>query len=368
MHGKNLLLVPGAIAPSIKESIALGFGLLLVMSTAFPGVADAACGCSGGGGTWGGAGDWLNDFLTPTDWASLGLSPSYEALADESTTTGSTAEGSTVADATVDASKPVASDGAEVTDEKKTITISPADLLSDMNGDSKYLIIYTDNIKSDSYIKGSVFLPSGNLIDGSVLLKSIADLADLLGAAGISEDDSLVVYGCWDCGNPTFVLWALTYLGQGNVLILEGTMEDWVSAGIPMEEMPGVRSPVIYTPNPKPELLASNEDVMADGVMLVDARSAEDFEAEHIDGAINIEHQLLIDDGFFVDDGTLAELFKDLRSDGKVIVYSERGGKASVVWCALEKMGYSASLYSWEDWLLNWAPDGVAENSSPSIA
>jgi thiosulfate/3-mercaptopyruvate sulfurtransferase len=267
-------------------------------------------------------------------------------------------------------------DETELTDEKKPITISPEDLLIDMEGDSRYVVVYTENIKIDSYLKGSVFLPSGSFIDGNGHLLPVTDLALLLGAAGISEDDSLVVYGCWSCGNPTFVFWALKYLGHQNVLILEGTikdgrMDDWISAGLPVEELPAKRPPAVYTPEPRPELLATCSNLTDDGVLLVDARSAEKFNEEHIDGAINIEHQNLIGDGIFLDQETLGDLFKELIGDGKVVVYSERGGKASVVWCALELMGYDASLYAGDAlsyWLLQKTSGGVAENGSPSIA
>ncbi len=52
-----------------------------------------------------------------------------------------------------------------------------------------------------------------------------------------------------------------------------------------------------------------------------------------------------------IDEAALKELFSKLSKDKALIVYSNTGVKASLVWFALMLMGYDGRLYSWKDWL-----------------
>jgi len=40
-----------------------------------------------------------------------------------------------------------------------------------------------------------------------------------------------------------------------------------------------------------------------------------------------------------------------------VVVYTNTGVKASMIWLALTLLDYDASIYSWRDWQANSAPD-----------
>jgi thiosulfate/3-mercaptopyruvate sulfurtransferase len=42
--------------------------------------------------------------------------------------------------------------------------------------------------------------------------------------------------------------------------------------------------------------------------------------------------------------------FSGLGKDKPVVVYSEEGLNASLVWYALQLMGYNSSHYTWNDW------------------
>jgi thiosulfate/3-mercaptopyruvate sulfurtransferase len=54
----------------------------------------------------------------------------------------------------------------------------------------------------------------------------------------------------------------------------------------------------------------------------------------------------------------LKKIFMMLDPDKPVVAFTNTGMKASVVWFALEMMGYDARLYSYQDWMAHQSPDG----------
>jgi len=69
-------------------------------------------------------------------------------------------------------------------------------------------------------------------------LRSIEEISQILGAAGISNEDCIIVYGeCMPCGGgpapATLVYWMMKSLGHEKVKVLDGTVKDWAAAGKP---------------------------------------------------------------------------------------------------------------------------------------
>jgi thiosulfate/3-mercaptopyruvate sulfurtransferase len=311
------------------------YGAFLVVMIALSSGAQAGCGCSAGADTWGGQA-WLEDTM--------------DESSDEATMASGTEAGA--------GAEVVAEDGNEADSEGQDEICSPSisaqELRERLDGDSKPVIAYVSNTppKSSSYIEGSILLPSKSLIQGDGSLKPVADLAGVLGNAGITEEDDLIIYGdCFSCGDETFVFWIMKYLGHQNVQILKGTAEGWAAAGIPGAAVTTTRPAATYSPDPCLDLLADYEAVAVGEVQVVDARTPDQFDAGHIDGAINIDYNRVIENDWIKDDPALAEIFADLELDRPVVVYTKNGGQASIVWYAMMLQGYDARLYTWNDWL-----------------
>jgi thiosulfate/3-mercaptopyruvate sulfurtransferase len=311
------------------------YGAFLVVMIALASGAQAGCGCSAGADTWGGQA-WLEDTMDES---------SDEAAVSDGTEAGAGAE-------------VVAEDGNEADSEDQDEICSPSisaqELRERLDGDSKPVIVYISNTppKGSSYIEGSIFLPSKSLIQGDGSLKPVADLAGVLGNAGITEEDDLIIYGdCFSCGDDTFVFWIMKYLGHQNVQILKGTAEGWAAAGLPQASTTVTRPAATYTSDPCYGLLEDYETVASGEVQVVDARIPDQFAAGHIDGAVNIDYNQVIENGWIKDGSALAEIFADLEKERPVAVYTKNGGQASIVWYALMLQEYDASLYTWNDWL-----------------
>ncbi len=303
------------------------YGAFLVVVIALVSSAEAGCSCRGGGeGAWDGQA-WLEDTLDGS---------SEEVVKANGTEAGAGAEVVTEIES-------------DAYDEICSPSISAQELRDKLDGGSKPVIAYVSNTspKGSSYIKGSVLLPSKSLIQSDGSLKPVADLAGVLGNAGITEDDDLVIYGdCFSCGDDTFVFWIMKYLGHQNVQILQGP-----ATGLTMAASTTTMPAATYSPDPCSDLLADYEAVVGGELQVVDARTADQFAAGHIDGAINIDYNRVIEGDWIKDDSALAEIFVALEKDRSVAIYTKNGGQASIVWYALMLQGYDARLYTWNDWL-----------------
>ncbi len=217
-----------------------------------------------------------------------------------------------------------------------------------------YDVILDVSPEATEYIQGAISIPYAKFMNNGSL-KPVSEVAKILGDAGISERDSVLVYGqCLPCGvNSAYVYWILKYLGHDNVKILDGGIEDWVAAKLPTETVPKVLPKVTYTPKLNPGLLATYDYVKNGKVQIVDARSFQEFGLGYIPKALNIPYDQVTDNGQLKSEADLRDLFSSLDKTLPVVVYSDTGAQAGSVWFALEALGYNASLYSWQDWMAN---------------
>lgn len=233
-------------------------------------------------------------------------------------------------------------------------TVSSSDVLLDISENST------------KHIKGSIVIPYTSFIRGAGLLKSVPEISKILGDAGISSNDKLVVYGeCMPCGGgpapATYVYWMLKCLGHQNVKVLDGSVEEWAAAGLPTTNTSTVRPTTNYTMNFNPEFIASYENVKSGKAQIVDARPSQEFNISSIPGAVNIPYDNVLENRTIKSEAALEDVFAGLNRNRPVVVFTDTGIKASVEWFALELMGYEAKIYSWQDWLNNQVP---AENVS----
>lgn len=142
-------------------------------------------------------------------------------------------------------------------------------------------------------------------VTGRHPLPTADDMALRLGRMGIDENVQVVAYD--DAGGTIAarLWWHLHYLGHSAAAVLDGGWQSWVSAGLPTTAKgPESRASRRFLPRPRPELLASTDDVLnivdhlhtRRAPVLLDARSADRYAgrnetidpvAGHIAGAIS---------------------------------------------------------------------------------
>ncbi|WP_226482358.1 sulfurtransferase [Natrinema amylolyticum] len=202
------------------------------------------------------------------------------------------------------------------------------------------------------------------------------DFEDLLGSHGISEDDTVVLYGDNSNWFAAYTYWQFKYYGHDEVYLLDGGREYWLENDYPTtDEEPDFSETEYDAAGPRESIRAYREDVenaIDRGVPLVDVRSPEEFSGEilapsglqetaqrggHIPGAKNISWAAVTnDDGTFKDYDELEELYaeEDIDGDETTVAYCRIGERSSVAWFALhELLGYEDTVNydgSWTEW------------------
>jgi thiosulfate/3-mercaptopyruvate sulfurtransferase len=228
---------------------------------------------------------------------------------------------------------------------------------------------------STKHIKGSVVLPYTEFVldlnTGS--LKSVDEVAKILGNAGISQNDSVLIYGeCLPCGGgpslATYVYWIMKSLGHEKVKVLDGNVEDWEAKGLPITSEAKILPPKNYKPDFTRKYTAAYDfvkDASENGyAQIIDARTPAEYGSGNILGSINIPYDNVLKNRSIKSEDALKKAFAILDKDRPVVVYTNTGVKASVVWFALEMMGYDAKLYSLADWVMNQPSQGNNTNNT----
>jgi thiosulfate/3-mercaptopyruvate sulfurtransferase len=212
--------------------------------------------------------------------------------------------------------------------------------------------------EAKEHIAGSVAIPYENFLINGTYLRSEEEMAKLFGEAGISREDPVIIYGeCMPCGGgpspAAFVYWIMKSLGQENVRVLDGTVADWAAAGKPTAAEASVLPAKVYTPVVDANYSADYDLVKSGTVQIVDAREKEAFGANSIPGAISIPNENVVINSRIRDEVKLDRVFAILDKNKPVVVYTNTGVKASVVWFAMTMLGYDAKLYSYANYLGN---------------
>ena len=215
---------------------------------------------------------------------------------------------------------------------------------------------------SSLHIEGSIYIPYMEFFLQSGILKPADEVASILGGAGISREDSVVIYGeCLPCGGgpsvATYVYWMMKSLGHENAKVLDGTVEDWATAGGATSGSAAMLPRKEYIPLENSNYTATFDLVRSGQVQIIDARTLPEFAMGTIPGSISMPYESVLNESRITGEDRLDMVFMVLDKDQPVVVFTNTGMKGSVVWFALEMMGYEARLYSYQDWMANQLPD-----------
>jgi thiosulfate/3-mercaptopyruvate sulfurtransferase len=238
--------------------------------------------------------------------------------------------------------------------DSRTNTFSKGEILKPLEAisDSEVVLGVTNQFsKGDAHIRGTIYIPSKSFLQENGTLKPISEIAAILGSAGISREDQLIVYSdTFDSGEAAFVFWLLSYLGQEDVKALDGGLKDWTAASLSLETKVNHFTPANYTLNLKPNLLANYDLVASENAQLVDARAFLEYGKERMPNAFSISSDQVVANGKIKDAAKLNDTFAKLDRSKPIVVYSDDIFEASLVWFALQLMDFDSRIYSWQDW------------------
>jgi thiosulfate/3-mercaptopyruvate sulfurtransferase len=184
----------------------------------------------------------------------------------------------------------------------------------------------------------------------------------LLSAKGVSNDDTVVLYGGNNNWFAAYAYWYFTLYGHRDVRLLDGGRKAWELQGRALVSDEVSRPTTSYVAQaPDPALRAYRDDVVAalgDGTTIIDVRSPQEFSGEilapahmtqeqpqrrgRVPGAVNVPwSKAANDDGTFKSDNELATLYKDDGAPldgGRTIVYCRIGERSAHTWFVLHEL------------------------------
>jgi len=215
------------------------------------------------------------------------------------------------------------------------------------------------------HLVGAVNLPVYRAFADNGGLLDPAALAEWLGAGGVGEGVTPVLYDSPQGQNAAMLAWIMEYLGAPEVFLLDIFYERWKAEGREVVYRPVEPVKRSFTPRLNSRLRATLEEVRANTTdRLVDFRSREEFIGErdldgrpgHIPHAVNLVWRDL--NG--AEDRLLAsreELERRIAAAGighgqKVVAYCRSGPRAALGYLALTQAGYNARLFdgSFAEW------------------
>jgi len=214
----------------------------------------------------------------------------------------------------------------------------------------------------------------GGHIKGAIKLDWTTDLQDqvrrdfvtktqleaLLSEKGVSNDDTIVLYGGNNNWFAAYAYWYLKLYGHGDVKLLDGGRKKWELDGRELTDKATERDTTSYTAQEQDKSIRAFRDEVVEAIgtkNLIDVRSPDEFagrllapahlpqeqaqRAGHIPTAGNVPwSKAANDDGTFRNDDELRELYKEAGLDDSkdTIAYCRIGERSSHTWFVLHEL------------------------------
>lgn len=234
--------------------------------------------------------------------------------------------------------------------------ISAKDYMAKLKTDKNMITLHTGSAKDykKAHIRGSLlFSYKDTEKAGEVkgLMKDANVLATLLGKAGISNTNTIVVY---DGGTQKYsgrVYWLLKYLGATDVKLLHKDLNTWRKSRVPLTAAPGKAKATTFEVNINSNLLASTSLVKSaidnPQIVLVDARDTKEFDGTdgkskgHIKSAINLNYKdFLTTSGAFKSKEEIKAVADKagINADKEVVLYCQTSIRGAVSFYAFKNI------------------------------
>jgi thiosulfate/3-mercaptopyruvate sulfurtransferase len=223
------------------------------------------------------------------------------------------------------------------------------------------------------HIPGAVFFDIDSIADHTTdlphMMPAPGEFSKAVGALGIGDGETVVVYDGTGIFSAPRVWWMLKAMGHNGVKVLDGGFPKWKREGGAIETGPARPQDKFFTAIPQPAIQRHFADVMDivkdNSAQMVDARSASRFKAEepepragvrggHMPGALNVPwRNVVAADGTLKPNAQLRAAFAAVDLHRPIVTTCGSGISAAILMLALEEIGVGAvAVYdgSWTEW------------------
>lgn len=244
-------------------------------------------------------------------------------------------------------------------------TLVSTDWVAARGGDAGVRLVEVD-VDATAYEQGHIAGAVGwdwssqlqDTLSRDIISKS--EMESLLGASGIGNDTTVILYGDNNNWFAAWAFWQLKIYGHNDVRLMNGGRAKWEAEGRPLTTDAPSHAAAEYTASDADNSIrAFREDVLsavADGsAFLVDVRSPEEYRGEllappalpqegsqrggHIPGAANVPWATAVAaDGSFKSADELAEIYGAVNNSKPTIAYCRIGERSSHTWFVLTQL------------------------------
>lgn len=238
---------------------------------------------------------------------------------------------------------------------------------------------------------------------GAVVLRDVNSrilpvkkLEKILGDAGLTRENEIIVYGAKGDTGPTVVFWILEYLGAEKAKVYMGGMDDWIAAKNHITNEVRKLPLAQFTAKVRADRLATTDYVKKSlknkDVQFLDSRTAKEDSGDDIRAVrgghiaavnhVNIPYEQAWKDpetghkladktvkdreGMSLKDAAaLKELYKVLDPKKEVVAYCQTGTRSTYAYTVLRDMGYQKVRNYDDSWIVYGStPELPVENVS----
>jgi len=218
-------------------------------------------------------------------------------------------------------------------------------------------------------------------VDARIL--PVKKLEKILGDAGLTRENEIIVYGAKGDTGPTVVFWILEYLGAEKAKVYMGGMDDWTTAKNPMTNEARKLPAAHFTAKVQADRLATTDYVKKSlknkEIQFLDSRTEKEYEGDDIRALrgghiaavnhVNIPYEQAWKDpeaakklaektvkdreGMTLKDpAALKELYKGVDPKKEVVAYCQTGTRSTYVYTVLRDMGYQKVRNYDDSWIV----------------
>jgi thiosulfate/3-mercaptopyruvate sulfurtransferase len=197
---------------------------------------------------------------------------------------------------------------------------------------------------------------------GGPRMRAADAIANILGARGIANDTTIVLYDEGTGPLAGTVFWLLKYLGHADVRVLNGGWHAWTNAQAPTTKEIPQTAPTVYrarvdeTQHSTAEWIQENS--ARPDVVLLDTRMDSEYYMGHIPGAVNLSFDEAIDFASqrLKDRETLCAQFENVGAtpDKEIVVYCGSGSRSAHTFMVLKSLGYPR-VRNYKGSMMDWA-------------